>query len=550
VVEVISSLTIIFVASALTLFISNKLSQPAIPAYIAAGIATGFLVDQSELLTLVELGIAFLVFIFGLKFDPGKLNSLRTDALITNSLQLVLVGVLSFSFGSVIGLGSIQAFYFSIVATLSSTLVGLELIEKEVDKNIIHGRLSESINLIQDLFAVLAVILIGAFISNPSNWLETLTAGIGIIVLGILVRGFLIDTIAEQAEGSRELLMLTSLTFLTAFIGLSQYFELSIVVGSFSAGIAVAKFPHNLEILETMGSIKDFFSAIFFVTLGALVSIPSLETILLTAGIIFFTLLIKPGLFTTSLLHQGYDSRTSFLTSLSLDQVSEFALIITIQGYLAGIIGESLFQATVLAATLTMITSSYTKLYEHKIYEKIKGYNILDNPENNLPKTNFDEELEDHIIILGYDIQGKKISQRLSEIDQKFVIIENDPEKVTESKENGENTIYGNALSSETWEKAGFKDAKLIISTAPFNYVSERVLELETSADKIVASEEIEKAEDMIKKGATYVIVPEILASDLITEHILGLQNEENYEEELRRKNLLEVKKYLNSDEG
>lgn len=548
--ELITSLTFIFVASALMLLIANRFDQPAIPAYLTAGILIGFFINSSELLGLAQMGIAFLVFIFGLKFDPEKITAVRNEALAVNSIQIILVGVLSFGFASIIGLDLLQSAYFSIAATFSSSLVGLELISEEVDKNLIHGRLAESINLIQDLLAVTAVVIISSPVFSLSEILTNLGVAAAMIVSALLIRRFLFDYIGKLADGSTELLMLTGLSFLTTFIAVSQYFDLSIVVGSFAAGIAVARFPHNLEILDTMGSIKDFFSAIFFVTLGALLSFPTPAVLLMTLGLVLFTAFIKPGLMVLSLIHQGYDPRTSFLTGVSLDQISEFALIVAIQAWISGVILEPLFNAIVLAATVTMTTSSYTKLYEHELYEILGRYNIIESDDQILPHSNVDRDIEDHIILIGYDIQGKRIVDQLEDVDAEFLVIENDPEKISDLRKSGENFVYGNILNEETWTYANPEDAKLIISTAPFPEVSQTILNIKTGAGKILRADELEEARKLMERGADYVIVPEILTAELLKEHLLGLQSEDNYKEELRRRSLLEVRRYLESEEG
>ncbi|MFB6209365.1 MAG: cation:proton antiporter [Candidatus Nanohaloarchaea archaeon] len=546
--ELITSLSLIFVFSAITLLVSEKLSQPAIPAYIVAGIAAGAFIEQSRLVDLAQVGIAFLVFIFGLKFDPEKLNSVETEALTVNTLQVVLIGTLSYSFAEIIGLSFPQSAYFSIAATLSSSLVGLELLSEEVDKRLIHGRLAESINLIQDLFAIGAVILVSSPLFMPASILLNLIYASGLFLSALVFRKSIFSSLASLADGSDEMLMLLGLSVLTGFIAISGYLGISIVIGSFAAGMAVARFPHNLEMLETMGSLKDFFSAIFFVTLGALLSVPGPLALMLTFSLVMFNSLIKPGLMINSLIHQGYDPRTSFITGVSLDQVSEFSLVIAIQAWITGIIVEPLFQAVVLSATLTMTTSAYTRKYENRLFEFLERFNIVESSRDVMPESNF-EELEDHILLVGYDTQGKRIAETLRKMEVEFAVIENDPEKISELTNRNLKYAYGNVMNSETWELCDTEKAKLVISTAPFRMVSERILELEADTEVILRSEKLDEARKLMEKGAIYVIVPEILTAELIREHLLGLESEQNYAEELRRRSLLEVRSYLESED-
>ncbi len=549
--EIISTLTIIFILSSITLFIAKRTNHPAIPAYIVAGLIAGyFITQQDQLFTLVQLGIAFLVFIFGLKFDPEKIRNVAIDAQLSSLTQITLISTISFVLGLLLGLDAVNATIFALAASLSSSLVGIQLLEKEIDFKLIHGRLAESINLIQDIIAIIAIIILSSYAFTLQAISSTLAYGLSILLLGFILRKYFIDFIAKQAEGSTELLMLISITILTGFISLSDYLGLSIVVGSFAAGIAVAKYPYNLEVLDTVSSLKDFFSAIFFVTLGALLTIPNINVILLASVLIFLTILIQP--FTTSyiLTTLGYDSRTSFAAATSTDQISELVLILAIQSYLTNSINPELFQAIILAATFTMISSSYTSRYEDEIFERMKKLK-LPLTKNTAQKMNVSEKLDDHIILIGYDIQGKRLAELLKNKNKKHVIIENDPEKIDEIKKKGHSYIYGNVLQEEIWDQAEHKRAKIIISTPPFNQVSEKIAGLDTPADKIVTATELDEARKLLEEDSVlYVNVPEITSIDQITEHIIGTTNDTNYKEKLRRKNMLEVRKYLESREG
>ncbi len=548
-VDIINTLTLIFVASSLTLFIAKRTGHPAIPAYIIAGIMSGyFITEQEQLFTLVQLGIAFLVFLFGLKFDPEKIRDVAVDSHIAVLIQVVVIGLVGLLSGLIMGLDIFHATIFALAAALSSSLVGIELLEKEIDFKLIHGRLTESMNLVQDLIAILAIIILSSTAFDVSTVSTTLFYGASILLAGFLVRRYLMEFIASQAESSNELLMLISITILTGFIAVSEYLGLSMIVGSFAAGVAVARYPYNLEILDAISSLKDFFSAIFFVTLGALLTLPNLNVLFLTLLLVFLTIFIQPYLTSVILTYLGYDSRTSFATATSTDQISELVLILVIQLYLVGSIISELYQAVILAATITMVTSSYTTQHEQELFTRLKKYNFP-LTDTSSQKISIKERLEDHTILLGYDIQGKKIARLLDKEDEPFIILENDPEKIDEIKKKKYNYIYGNAFQEEIWTQAEYERAKLIISTPPFSKVSQKVAELETDADKILTEQELDKARELLqKKDVIYVNVPEVAAVDQITEHLIGTLNDVNYKEKLRRKYMLDIRNYLESN--
>ncbi|MFB6145396.1 MAG: cation:proton antiporter [Candidatus Nanohaloarchaea archaeon] len=543
--EIITVLTAVFLVSSLLIFVLDRFSHPALPAYIVSGILLGSYLPKDQFLNLSQLGIAFLVFVFGLKADIGRIRSVAEESISATLIQVVLAGTTMYIIGKGLGFNSLNSLYLAAAGALSSSLVGLELIESEVRIELLHGRLAEAIQLMQDFIAIafIAVISSGFTYQGLGRSLLALFLLIG---AGVAFRQAVFSRISLITDGSEELLMIISLALLTGFVAASQLLDVSIVVGSFAAGLAVARFPENMEILDSMGSLKDFFSAIFFVSLGALIATPSETALLLTLVLLTGTLIIKPVITSIALLIAGYDRRSSYLAGMSLDQISEFALIIAIQGYISGAVHVDVFHAIVLAATASMIVSSYTSRYEEEIYALVSGAGFVEvNGRKINERTRIPDNLNDHVIVVGYDTQGKELSEALEEENQDFVIIENDPEKIEEALGKEEHYVFGDVMDQRTWDTARVKEAELIISTIPSWTVSREILGLETEADIILRSSEIREASRLLDQGAFYVNVPDILSSEELVDHVNGVLDSINYREELRRRNLLEVRRYL-----
>ncbi len=549
--EIFPVLALIFLASSVLLLVFNRFRHPAIPAYILAGVAIGAFIDGSDILFLIELGIGFLVFIFGVKTEPERIKSLAGESMLTTAIQIGFIGTAAFLTGLGIGFNYVNAFYLASAAALSSSLIGLEILEDPIRLDILHGRLAESIHLIQDIVAIGGILLVTA----PSYTLAPVSLNVYhslvLLTLALVFRQFLLPSLVEFTEGSTELLMMTSLSILTVFVGGSQLLNISPIVGAFTAGIAAARFPHNLEVLEVMSSFKDFFSTVFFVSLGALISFPSKAVLVISAFLIITTAFIKPAITALSLLSVGYDKRTAYLAGLSLDQISEFALIMAILAFISGSIHPALFDAIILSSAVTMVVSSYTTRHQEQIYLLLSRYELIDPNSRKIEKrTQVKEGLENHIIVLGYDPQGRRIAEELERKGEDFVVIENDPEKITEVGKNHDNYVFGDAMDFSTWRNARMNTASLIISTAPIQRISNRILELETEADIILRSESIVRAAEFLERGATYVEVPDVAASEKLTDHLVGVMDNRNYAEELRRRKLLELRQYMRDEES
>ena len=530
--------------------IFDKFSHPALPAYIIAGIIVGNFYPSSQIIEFTQIGILFLVFVFGVKMDPERLKTIAGDGVKTAAIQMFVLSTAGIAVSYMLSLTPFETLIFTLTVSLSSTLVGLDLIEQDLNLELAHGRIAESIHLSQDMIAVLFLMIVGASTFTPSAILQSILLGSTLLALSLVFRSYVIDLLSDLTDNSRELMTLLSLSVLIGFLALAEYLQLSLAIGAFSAGFAVSKYPHNMEILDTTGSLKDFFSAIFFVSIGALLNTPSLEVITISALMLGLIILIKPFTVIGSLVGLGQNKRTAYLTGFSIDQVSELALTITIQAFLANNIGTTLFQAVIITATTSMIISSYTTKHGDKIYDMLSKYDHIEAfPDRAKGKTP-EREMQDHVIVVGYDTQGKTIVEKLREEDEQFVVIENDPEKVTDLEEKEENFVYGDVFEQETWERSNSQHAQLIISTIPVEKVSKKILSLKTDADTILRSRSSSEAAELLDEGAVYVNVPDILSSELLTDHIQGLMENRQYREELRRKSMLELRRFVEDREG
>ncbi|WGI16853.1 cation:proton antiporter [Methanonatronarchaeum sp. AMET-Sl] len=516
--ELVLDLSIIFILVGFLLIISNYFKLPTIPFYIFAGIIAGFYIDSQNILDLAYWGIAFLVFVFGVSIDFNKIKSVIWESEIAVGLQILILGPIALAIGILLGLNLVNSFYFAVAVVLSSTIIGFELKDYEKRESFVHGRLSQTIHFFDDLLAILIVLILSAEAFTPIQITQNIIAGGLLILTGFLIYKYLFKYMVNITNGSGELMLMGSITILIIYLGLSEFLGISIVVGAFAAGISIrTDVTKSLEMINGIESIKDFFIVLFFTMLGALLSMPTTETLVLTAGLILLTGILKPIVNTAFLVNEGYDTRTSTLTSISTDQISEFTLIIAIEGFLIGLIAPELFDAIILSAATLMIYSTYTHKYDEYIYNNIMK-KIFRKPETTKTDelSNVNPDIKDHIILVGHGRQGKKILNSCNEISCQTIVIENDPAAKKELKTKTENYVISDAVQQYTWEKSRYKKAKLIISTAPDIEVTNKILSLDTDADKIVRCSDIENSRKLLKKGATYVIMPNILSQDKV----------------------------------
>lgn len=545
-----TTLTVIFITASITLFLFDRLDHPIIPAYLLAGLIAGRFIDSAQLFELSQLGIAFLVFVFGMRTEPERIYSELKEGTETTLTQIIGVGGIVFIIAYLYSNDPRNSLYLATFAAMSSSLIGTELTRSEDRADVLHQRLSESIHFTQDLVAIAATIALTTTPFTIEAVLRNWGIGLVLILIALTFRTLLFDDIIGLTRGSRELIVLTGLTILLSFLAIVTVTDTPVlVIGSFAAGIAVAKFPENLEMIDTMGSLKDFFAAIFFVTLGALATIPSPLAVIIALCLIGVTALVKPAITAVILSLRGYDMRTAYLTGLNLDQMSEFSLIIGIQAFLLEIIHPAVFQGLIISSIVTMTLTAYTSRFAEPIYDYLSEHNILNTPDSQLmEKTEIPASLNEHTILIGFDVQGKNIAEKLKELGEPFIIVDNDPERVSEAMEHHTYYVFGDIMANETWEKLHLDDARLIISTIPLEKTSQTILDHATDQDVILRSYDQETAERLLDAGALYVSVPRFLSGERLSEQLDKILTNPEYKATLREQSEQNLEQYLDNE--
>ena len=518
--EFILTLAAVFITAGILLLVANHLGFPSVPFYIIAGLITGAIVSPDELLDLALWGIAFLVFVFGTEVDIGDVQLVIRDGEGAAFTQLIIVAPISFVSGYLlaefIGIADPfrNALYFSAAATLSSTLVGSHILEAEIRKNLVYGRLASSVHFFDDIVAIGALLVLSAEVLTD---IQLLTSKIGFgflfLVAGLLIYRHGYPLLIRATGGGDELMLMGSISILIAFLAAAEYVGISIVVGAFAAGIAVrGEGGGSLGVRNGIRSIRDFFAAIFFVTVGALVTIPTIEVLLFAGILILLVTVINPTILSTAFIMEGYDGRTGILAGSSLNQVSELAIVIAIQAFLIGTISPTLFDAIILAAAVTMILSAVAGRYEQRVYELLLSPVIADRTDFIDDHSSVNEQLSDHVVIIGYGRLCRQLTQTLAELDVSYVVIENDP-ALQQDLSDCQNHVFGDAMASYPLELARVGEARLIISPVDHQPVSASLLRIDTDADRILRASSSQVGMELLTDGATFVIVPSVMAS-------------------------------------
>jgi len=208
-------------------------------------------------------------------------------------------------------------------------------------------------------------------------------------------------------------------------------------------------------------------------------------------------------------LIMGYRKRTSFMSGITVAQVSEFSLILSALGLKLGHINEETMALIVAVGIITITTSTYMIVFSDKLYSKLSP--LLSFFERKNPRKEYSfEDNKKPIILVGYDRTGKSIAARLEK--EKMLVIDFNPDIIKGLEKLGYSCIYGDIIDPLIFENVDFTSAKMVISTSPelkdnINLVSG--IKLSGSKAKIISRAESEEdAKILYSKGCDYVFLP------------------------------------------
>jgi Kef-type K+ transport system membrane component KefB len=547
-------LTLILCIATLLAFVFRAFKQPPILAYILTGMMIGPLgVIQGQsfdvLQNFSELGITLLLFLLGLELKLHELKSIGRVVIIVGILQVLGTVALGFGFALLFGLAPIIGLYLGAAIAFSSTIIVVKLLSDQKDIKSLHGKLAVGILLMQDVFAILFLMILSGY-KPETSLLATFFSFLGIIAKGIILFAIVallskkvVPHMLHVISQSQELLFLFSLAWVFGVAGVvsSPLVGFSIEIGGFLAGISLANAVENIQIVAKVRPLRDFFVTMFFVFLGAQLAIGKIETIIIPA--IVFTLLvvvIKPLLVMGLLSFFAYRKRTSFFTGLSIAQISEFSFIIMLLGNKAGTIPPEVLSMVTFVGIVSFVSSSYAITHINSMYVAIGkhlGFFEWRKGRGEAVVTHVGQ-FSGHIVLIGATRMGHTIIDVLGNVTDQLLVVDFDPVQIERLTEKGIPAIFGDIIDSEIAEHAGVAKAKFVISTisdmSDNLHIIKSVQHLSSKPKIIVVAYDTEEARTYYGAGADYVVMPHIASGKQIARALKSDETEKL--EELREK--------------
>ena len=371
---IIESFFVIFAGAAALAAVALYTRQPLIVAYIVIGCVFGphgasLVADDRLLAEIGQIGIIFLLFLVGLDLPPAKLKDMIGESVLTALGSSLLFFGLGFGVLALFGFTLVEAVIAGIACMFSSTILGIKLLPTTVLHHRHTGEIVISLLLIQDLIAVVALLVLAGFDGEGGHWATTaLTVAVALPVVGGTAYAgvrFVVVPLLARFDVFREFTFLLAVGWCLGIASLAHVLSLSWEIGAFVAGVSLATSPIAQYITENLRPLRDFFLVLFFFSVGAAINPMLLLDVWMPTLLLALVLVAaKPPVFRALLQWRKEPREVAAEVGYRLGQASEFSLLLV---FVAGAALMSAEAGHIVqgATVLTLLLSSYFVIFRY-----------------------------------------------------------------------------------------------------------------------------------------------------------------------------------------
>ncbi|GAA6146207.1 cation:proton antiporter [Thalassolituus maritimus] len=370
--DIVFSFFLIFAGALVLATVALYTRQPVLVAYIVLGgiagpYGMGWIEHPDELIDMAHIGIIFLLFLLGLDMQPSALFSVLRKAMLVALISSLLFFGIGAGITFLLGFSTMDAVIVGLACMFSSTIIGLKLLPTTVLHHKHSGDLMVGLLLIQDMIAILTLILLGVMEGESDTPVWQPFIALPLLAVGCyLIVKFVLLPLIKRFDRYQEYLFIMAIGWCLAVAEGAAMMGLSAEIGAFIAGVTLATSPIAQFMAISLKPLRDFFLVMFFFTLGAGVNLDLLGDVIWGAALLAGAVLIlKPVIFRMLLGKMSESSTLAWDVGFRLGQISEFSLLVAFVALESALLSERgslLIQAT---AIITFIISSYIVVFNY-----------------------------------------------------------------------------------------------------------------------------------------------------------------------------------------
>ena len=527
-------LAYVFVAAVLGGSLAWLTRQPLILGYVIGGLLISPLTpgpavsDVHTFELFAEIGVVLLMFSLGIEFSLKDLMGVKWIALVGGPIGIVLSTAVGLAVGSLLGWSPIAGAVIGMVVSPASTMVLARLLLDRGELHSRHGRIMIGITLVEDLAAVVLIILIPALGTMQGDRVlavarALLTAAAILVPFFYLASRILPQVLARVARmRNDELLLLVTLALGLGAAAVTQAAGLSLALGAFLAGLLINQSDYAHEMLARLLSLRDAFVALFFVTVGVLIDLRVVvDNIALLGVLVGLVVIGQWAIWTVVSLLFRQSLSTALLVGVGLAQIGEFSFILVQVARQAGHVGADVYSATLAASLVTiLINAALVRLVPRWIGPARLAKGSM--PALGMPSG---PALEGHVVVCGFGRVGSAIGEALETFNVPYMVIETDPDIVKSLRARNVPAVFGDAAQRVILAAAQADQAALVILAIPENdrarQAVRRIRAFNPTVQILARVHDLAWRARLMEAGAAEVIQPEEEAASTLIRHAL-----------------------------
>ncbi|MFM9994407.1 MAG: cation:proton antiporter [Phycisphaerales bacterium] len=556
-----------FAAAWILGLITHRLGLSPIVGYLLAGVVIGkytpgFVADEHLAHQLAEVGVILMMFGVGLHFHLKDLLAVKGVAIPGAVGQSLVATLLTMALFRLFGWPLMSGLVLGMAMAVASTVVLLRVLMDRDMLTTVHGHVAVGWLIVEDIFTVLALVLVPIIGSEPAgvdaagaavNAAATEGAGSSLAALGWAV-GKLIALVAivflagskvvpwiltrVAALRSRELFTLTVLVLsVTIAVGSASIFGASVALGAFLAGMVVAQSPVSHQAAADALPMRDAFAVLFFVSVGMLFNPAFLvhEPVMVGCGLAI-VLLAKPLAALIIVAALGHPVRTALTVAIGLGQIGEFSFILAQVAGQHGLMPDEgrhvLIATAMISITLNPLLFRSIDRIESWLRRRPRLWHLLSARADrraaalNAPASAAIAASDaPRAVIAGYGPVGRVVDALLRDAGMQTIVIDMNMDTIRSLTKAGRTAIYGDATRAEILDHAGVRKAAHLVITMPESPGRGALIlaarELNPSIEITVRARYLGERDALRSAGATKTVFEEGEAGLAMARHVM-----------------------------
>jgi CPA2 family monovalent cation:H+ antiporter-2 len=387
------------------------------------------------------------------------------------------------------------------------------------------------------------MILLVPILASPSGdaltsifW--TLSKSLIVVALIVAAAWYVVPKILEHIvrSRSRELFLLTIIVMCLGIAWLTSLSGLSLALGAFIAGLVISESEYSHQATAEVLPFRDSFNSLFFVSIGILMDwrillhYPGIVT-----GLLLVVLLVKFVSGAGAVLAASMPPRAAIMTGIALAQVGEFSFILAQVGQEHGLLSGTPYQIFLAVSVCSMVITPFLiqaspHLARHveavqRLHRWLPGHttaHVLEMEGRHL-------RVRDHVIIVGYGLNGRNLARVLSETEIPYVVLDLDGDIVRREAKLGLPLYYGDATNPNILRHVKIEAARVLVVAIPDPFTARRTVQIARTLNPkihiVVRTRYLRELEELHQIGADDVVPEEFETSIEIFALVLRTYN-------------------------